>query len=482
MTRAFFFFVSLFLFCSTSFGQSRTELRNRAVFNKIEFFINSRLTDSIYNLASDSFKKQIPADQLGFVLNNLYQLGKIQQVDAVDFKANTATYLIQFAQHALQAKLSVDSTLHFETLAFLPAEKPKPKKDEKTEVISSVEKVSPLDFYIDSIANTYVKQGNTQSLVIATFHQNAYKTYFYGETEKGNQTLPNETTLYEIGSLTKIFTAVLLADLATKNVIDLDDSITKFLPDSLAQNPSLQGITFKQLANHTSGLPRLADNWNKIAGFSDADPYAAYDRKALFAFLKNFKANRPVGESYEYSNLGFGLLGELIATISKKNYMAYLQETVLAPLQMQSTTDKPDPKKQQTLIKVYDAQGDETPAWNWKAMVGAGGLKSNAKDLTLFAVEQFKMPQDELQNALALARQFTFATPDNTDIGLAWHMSMLDGLLYFQHAGGTGGSSSFIGLSPDTKTSVVVLSNASESVSKISTEIMERLLEASVQK
>ncbi|TDS16253.1 serine hydrolase domain-containing protein [Sphingobacterium paludis] len=477
MRRKLFFILFLFSTFTGVFGQSKAELINRAVFNKLEFFINTQMTDSIYSLASDNFKKQIPAEQMAFVLNKLYQLGTVKQVDVVDFKQNTATYLLQFDEHALHAKLALDSSLHYELLAFVPAEKPIAKKTEKSEVISNVEKVSPLDFYIDSLANSYVKKGNAQSLSIAMFHQNSYKTFFYGETEQGNQTLPIETSLYEIGSITKVFTAVLLADLVTKNSVQLDDPIGKFLPDSVAQNPAIQGITLKQLANHTSSLPRLADNWNTVADFDERDPYAAYDRKALFSFLKQFKGGKNPGEEYEYSNLGYGLLGELISIITKKPYMQYLQETLLSPLQMTSTLEKADPKKKQAFLKVYDEEGNETPVWNWKAMIGAGGLKSNVKDLTLFAVEQFKMPSDDLQKAMALTRQFTFFTPNNMDIGLAWHMSMLDGIIYYRHTGGTAGSSSFIGLSPDTKTSLVVLSNQSESVEEISVAIMERLLE-----
>ncbi|GHE48735.1 serine hydrolase domain-containing protein [Sphingobacterium griseoflavum] len=476
MSRNLLWMLSM-LFAVQAVAQSKPEMVNKALFNKLEFFINTQMTDSIYSLASETFKAQIPQEQLAFVLNNLYQLGQIQQVDVVNFSQNTATYRLQFDKHALHARLAVDSTLHYELLAFTAAEKPALQKKEKTEVISQADNVSPLDFYIDSLANRYVKKGNTQSLAIGIFHQNNYKTFFYGETAPGNQTLPTEATLYEIGSLTKVFTAVLLADLVTKNIIQLDDSIAKFLPDSVASNPAIQGITFKELANHSSGLPRMADNWNSIAGFQAKDPYAAYDRSALFAYLKAFKATREPGESYEYSNIGFGLLGELISIITKKPYMQYLQETILTPLQLVNTTEKPDAKKQQVLVSGYDEDGNDTPRWNWKALAAAGGLKSTVKDLTLFATAQFKMPQDELQYAMALTRQFTFFTPENMDIGLAWHMSMLDGLIYFHHTGGTGGSSSFIGISPDTKTAVVVLSNAAESVGKMSTAIMEKLLQ-----
>lgn len=479
MIRKLFF---LLFMCTalTGLGQTRTEEANRAVFNKIEFFINTQMTDSIYNLASEGFKEQVSKDQFAFMLQNLYQLGRITDVEVEDFKGQTATYRIYFTEERqLLAKLAIDSTYHYTTLAFTAADNStkKVEKPEKEEVISQVETETPLDFYIDSVANTYIKKGNTQSLSVAVFHKNKYKTFLYGETEKGNNTLPTENTLYEIGSITKVFTATLLADLVTRDVIQLDDSITRFLPDSVSSNPSLKGITFKTLANHTSGLPRMADNWNRISGYNEKDPFATYDQKALFSYLKNHKASREPGEEYEYSNLGYGLLGELIAIICKKPYMQCLRETILTPLQLNNTTDKPDAKKQQTVLPGLDKEGNMTPLWNWKALIGAGGLKSNIRDLMLFAIEQFKMPENDLQSAMALTRQFTFFTPENMDIGLAWRISMIeDGIIYFHHTGGTAGSSSFIGLSPDTKTAVVILSNASESVHPISTEIMEKLL------
>lgn len=479
MIRKLFF---LLLMCTalTGLGQTRIEEANRAVFNKIEFFINTQMTDSIYNLASEAFRKQVSKDQLAFMLQNLYQLGRITNVEVEDFKGQTATYRVSFTtERQLLAKLAVDSTFRYTALAFTAADNStkEVEKPEKDEVISQVETETPLDFYIDSIANTYIKKGNTQSLAVAIFHKNKYKTFLYGETEKGNNTLPTENTLYEIGSITKVFTATLLADLVTKDIIQLDDPILPFLPDSVSSNPALKGITFKTLANHTSGLPRMADNWNRVVGYNEKDPFATYDRKALFSFLTNYKASREPGEEYEYSNLGYGLLGELLAIICKKPYMQGLRETILEPLQLGNTTDKPDVKKQQIVLPGLDKDGNITPLWNWEALIGAGSLKSNIRDLMLFAVEQFKMPENELQKAMALTRQFTFFTPENMDIGLAWRISMMgDGIIYFHHTGGTAGSSSFVGLSPDTKTAVVILSNASEGVSPISTEIMEKLL------
>ncbi|MEJ5056328.1 serine hydrolase domain-containing protein [Sphingobacterium sp. MYb382] len=471
------YILSIALIASSIFfvkGQSKEEQINRALFNKIEFFINSQKTDSVYNLAADNFKEAISGDKFAFTLQGFYQLGRIKDAQLLEFKDGKGIYLLEFPNNFIQLTLSVNDENKFDGLLLAPGKRPTVQV-EKT-VISQVEKISPLDFYIDSVANTYAKQQNTQSLAIGVFHNNSYKSYFYGATHKGGTTLPTENTIYEIGSITKVFTSVLLADLVTKNQIQLDDPIIKYLPDSLAGNPDLRKITFKELANHSAGLPRLPANLDKVPGFNMNDPYASYDRKALFSFLKSYKAKPEEIGQYAYSNLGTALLGELVAIISKKTYMQCVKDVILTPLQMTSTTDKPDAKNV-NFIPVYNEKGEAVPAWNFLAMAPAGGLKSSLRDMMLFAVEQFKMPLNGLQNAMALTREFTMATPHNIDLGLAWHMSMADQGVYFWHNGGTGGSRSFIGLSPDTKTAIVALSNSAESVDEISIAILEKLME-----
>src|SRR5690606_21843695 len=150
---------------------------------------------------------------------------------------------------------------------------------------------SPTRLFIDSVADNYIKKEHSKSLTIAVFNQNKYETFVYGDTAVATGSVASDTTLYEIGSLTKIFTAILLGDLVTKEVVSLEDSIAKFLPDSGASNPSIQGITFKQLANHTSGLPKLAGNMEGYPEYNPKDPYANYKRSDLFNFLKAYQAD-----------------------------------------------------------------------------------------------------------------------------------------------------------------------------------------------
>ncbi|MBE8714660.1 serine hydrolase domain-containing protein [Sphingobacterium hungaricum] len=464
-----------FVLIGNAHAQSQAELENKAVYNKFEFFYNTQLYDSIYNLASTDFQKQISKPQLTSIFTQLQTLGRISQGTLTEFKNGAAQYKVDIAEQSFNLILAVDSSLHYTTLFIKPYEAKAKPEEQKQTVISKATKDKPLDFYVDSIANSFAKQKNAQSLAIGIIHNNQSNHFFYGETEAGNATLPTETTLYEIGSITKTFTATLLADLVDRQIISLDDSIAKFLPDSVASNPDIQKITFKTLANHTSGLPRLPSNWNTDPKFNEADPYAHYDQKALYAFLKNYKATREPAVEYEYSNLGFGLLGELIATITKKPFQKSLADVITTPLAMLNTVDKINPKTQ-TLIKVYAADGQEVPQWSFTSMAAAGALKSTLADLLIYAQAQFVMPETDLEKAMALTRQFTFFIPPNTDIGLAWHMSLLDGILSFQHTGGTAGSSSFIALAPDSKTAVVILSNSAINVSKIGTEILHKAL------
>ncbi|AIM37675.1 hypothetical protein KO02_14060 [Sphingobacterium sp. ML3W] len=470
-------FIAAFLLSSSLSAVAQNtnqEQINHTFYNKVEFFINSQQTDSIYTLANDNFKRANPYSSFKNQLENeIYPLGRIQHAEKLNFQDGITQYRIDFKEKSYQIPFGVDSTLHYHTFGFQPISKPVAEKE--LPVITNTVVEDKVDFFIDSIANFYTKKGNTQSLTIGIIKNGQLSTYFYGETEKGNTTLPTSSTLYEIGSLSKIFTATLLADLVEKGTLDLDQPIIDFLPDSLKTNISLQKITFKSLANHTSGLPRLPDNMEKVKGFDVNNPYKDYNQKYLYQYLATFKSKHESGEDYEYSNLGYALLGDIITSLTNKSYNTNIQEIIAKPLGLVATSDLLNPKTQQ-LPKVYNIKGEETTAWDFQTFSPAGGLKSTVTDLLTFAQVQFKMPETSLENAMALTRQFTYFLPPNTDIGLAWHMDLLDDITYCYHTGGTGGSSSFIAIAPDKKTAVVLLSNAAESVEKIGTSIFHMLL------
>lgn len=460
---------ALYFLCS--YAQEVSE--NRLVYNRLEYFFNTKQTDSIYALGNEKFKEQIPLNDFKNVLNYFYKFGTIKDAKQVTQDNTLIGYNIEFQSKKCYLQLAVDSSFHFTTLIL--KEEPFVETVEKY-IIPNVVKTSTIDQYIDSIAKTYLTNVNTASLAIGIIRNNKVNSFFYGETVKGDKnSLPNPTSIYEIGSISKIFTAVLLADLVEKNILSLDDSIINYLPDSLKTNTHLHKITFKQLANHTSGLPRLPTNLEQSNNFTSTNPYSSYTQKDLYSLLKNIQINSEPGENYEYSNLGYGLLGDILSTITKKTYAQNIKEIITIPLNLGNTVEKIDPKIQK-LVNTYNKNGENTPAWDFQALAGAGSLKSSLSDLLRFVQYQFKMPENELENAMALTRQFTFFTPPNTDIGLGWHMNMTNDLICYWHNGGTGGSSSFIAIVPDLKSAIVVLSNSAHSVDSISEQIFEKVL------
>lgn len=463
----------LILFSLPIFAQISADSKNRTVYNRIEYFFNTKQTDSIYALGTDEFKKQIGYGDFEMIFKYFYQFDKIKEATPVTSNNGIVGYNLTFANKQGHLQLSVDSAYKFNLLTI--KEQPVIIK-EIAEIKSNVTKTTTLDFYVDSIAKTYLVNGNTASLAIGIVHNNKVNSFFYGETNKTDKaSLPTANSIYEIGSISKVFTSILLADLVEKNIIALDDSIAKYLPDSVRSNPFIQKITFKQLANHTSGLPRLPANFEKTIGYNAANPYKNYTRKELYAALKNIQLTTEPGESFEYSNLAYGLLGDLISIITQKSYDQNIKEIITIPLMMNQTAERIDTTKQK-IAHVYNEDGKQIPAWDFTVLSGAGALKSSVNDLLRFAQYQFKMPETTLENAMALTRQFTYYLPPNTDIGLGWHMEMTDGVVSYWHNGGTGGSSSFIAIVPDLKSAVIVLSNSAQSVDDISAKILNKVL------
>lgn len=462
------------LWTNFTIAQTREERSNRAVFNRIEFFFNTQQADSIYRLGSDNFQKQVGLDAVQQVVKYFSAFGRMHNSSVVDFSQGTAEYEASIGDKFVRIRLAVDTNLRYNLFQIQEIQAGQVQTKEE-EVISSVEKVDALDHFVDSVARTYIQQLHTQSLSIGLIADNKIKTFFYGETEAGNGTLPDANSLYEIGSITKTFTATLLANLVQNGVAQLDDSIARFLPDSVAANPFVQKITFRSLANHTSGLPRLPDNLDSVSNFDSENPYASYGRNDLFAFLKNLKVTREPGDEFEYSNLGYGLLGELLHIITGQTYAQLVQDSIALPLNMPNTAQQLDPKTQQ-LIAPHNAKGEAIAFWTFDAMSGAGALRSTVNDLLRYAYTQFLMPENSLERAMMLTRQFSYFIPPNTDIGLAWHMNILDDVIYYWHNGGTGGSSSFLALAPDKSAALVVLSNSAISVDEISEQILHKVL------
>ena len=273
-------------------------------------------------------------------------------------------------------------------------------------------------------AETKEFPNNTQ-LAVAILHNGT--TNFYG-IKRENDTISNidnHDSVFEIGSISKVFTATLLADMVVNQQLGLDDNINDYLDWPLKDNVK---ITFKQLSNHSSGLPRLPTNLH-LDSVDLKNPYKDYDEQKLKQYVtQDLQLNQNPGEKSEYSNLGVGLLGFMLSKIDSTTYENLLQSKICTKYKLVRTTTDRDQIRSQ-LIRGLDENGNETPNWDLNVLVGAGGILSSVADLA--------------------------------EIGLGWAIQKNIGKTLIMHSGGTGGYRSNIVLNIANQNGVIILSNLS---------------------
>ncbi|TAL66658.1 MAG: class A beta-lactamase-related serine hydrolase [Bacteroidetes bacterium] len=280
---------------------------------------------------------------------------------------------------------------------------------------------------------------------------------FYGIKRQNNAliNIENHSSVFEIGSITKIFTATLLANYVNDGILDPEDHINNYLPFKL--HDDIQ-ISFKELANHTSGLPGIPSNMFLSAIFKSGNPYKACSEDKLVQYMsEKVKLNRRTGKNFIYSNLGAGLLGYTLSNIENKSYQDLLIEKIFSKYGMtNSSTIRMELESK--LIGGLNKKGSKASNWDFASLESAGAILSTTEDLSKFAVAQF----DELNRELALTRDKTFTIDSNRAIGLGWFISKTEsGINLLRHEGATGGYTSSIITDTKNKRGIVILSNVS---------------------
>lgn len=277
--------------------------------------------------------------------------------------------------------------------------------------------------------------------------------------------LPDADTIYEIGSITKVFTAILLADQCQRTPMTLDDPMGKYLPpDTKVPTRNGKDITLKHLVTHTSGLPRMPDNF---APADPSNPYSDYTAEMMLAFLSNCTLERDIGAEVAYSNFGMGLLGYILEQATGTSYETLVKERITGPLGMTHTGIHLSPEMQKNLAPGY-AFGMAVPNWDIDSLAGAGALRSSVRDMCRFIAANMGLYKTDLLPLLKQTHQPVKALqiPD-MEVGLAWHIRSKDNVRVVWHNGGTGGYRSFAGFLADGSRGVVVLGNSAESVDDI---------------
>ncbi|HEY8999905.1 MAG TPA: serine hydrolase domain-containing protein [Mucilaginibacter sp.] len=463
----------LVLFLSiTASAQSLQQRKNDSVFTLVYKYFNERQAESIYELAGEGFKKQLSAETFKYVADQeLFPLGPIRQSSLISFQDNKlSTYKLDFDSGSLQLLLALDKDDKLDLLLFKPYKEVAADKLKPAHTSNLMRTLT--DKRVDSAARNYIQKGNTVGLSIGIIHNGVVHTYNYGETAAGNNQLPETNSIYEIGSITKTFTATLLAYYANEGKLKLTDPITKYLPDSVSSNKELEGITLEMLSNHTSGLSRLPDNF-EFHSSDPYDPYKDYTKKHLYEYLKTCKLSSKPGETYAYSNFGVGLLGSILEQISGKTFEEMIKEVICTPLGMQNTEQHLTIAQRPRFVTVYNEDGKATSPWTFQVLAACGALRSTVEDMLLYMKANMASTQTELSKAIELTHQITY----NKDIklGLGWHVIVVNGVEYYFHDGATYGCSSFMAFNIQKKLGVVVLSNSAISTNDLGVSLIKKL-------
>jgi CubicO group peptidase (beta-lactamase class C family) len=296
-------------------------------------------------------------------------------------------------------------------------------------------------------------------IVVGLIDAQGRRIVAYGSLDKGDSRPLNGDTVIEIGSATKVFTSLLLADMVQRGEVALEDPVAKYLPAGV-RVPERGGrlITLVDLSTHTSGLPRMPSNFQPK---DPANPYADYTEEQLYQFLSSYQLTRDIGSQFEYSNLGGGLLGLALARRAGMSYEALVHARITGPLGMSSTAITLTPEMKARLAVGHNDKLDATANWDIPTLAGAGALRSSASDLLTFLAANLGYVKSPLAAAMAsmLAVRRPMAAPGRGEIGLGWLIIKPFDNEIVWHNGGTGGYRSFVGFEPKTGVGVAVLSN-----------------------
>lgn len=308
---------------------------------------------------------------------------------------------------------------------------------------------------INNAIQPYMAQNGIPGVAVALYYHNQAYFYNFGVSDRSTQQPVTSNTIFEIGSITKVFTATLLAEQILNHKMNLNDPVVNYLPPQVKNaNGAINQVTLEELATHTSGLPRIPP------GLTLAER-AGYTKDDLMNYISTWQPDGPVGSGYSYSNIGFGLIGDALEGLTGQSYSVLLQQDILNPLGMTSSSidDAVDPSRYAT---GYDEDGEQTMHWPTNAWAAGGAMRSTAVDMMKFIKANLGLQSSgaspQLIQAMQLAQKPLLQINDFMQ-GIAWSTS--NGTT--KKNGATAGFSAGIVLMPSQNMGIVILTNKTKS-------------------
>ena len=326
-----------------------------------------------------------------------------------------------------------------------------------------------------------VANKRTKGIVVGIIDANSRKIFSAGKLSDEDQRKPDANTLFEIASVTKVFTTLLLANANLRNKVRLDDPISKFLPKDV-KTPTRNGkeISLLNLATHTSGMPPFPDNYDQQT-FDNR-----YTVSQMYDYISRFQPEVDFGKKSKYSNTGMALLGDILSLVEKKNYEKLINEQICKPLKMKSTVFSPTPKLKKNMAVGHDADGQKVGYFNeGTAFNPTGGLRSNVNDLLTFAAAHLGLVKTNLAPAIEsvlqkrgrLGNELGYDADIEYDYAMGWNIWTKRGKTIYWKDGTSFGFRAFICLDKVNKKAVVILSNTDNSINDIGLHLIDATYE-----
>lgn len=314
---------------------------------------------------------------------------------------------------------------------------------------------------IDEIVAPLLINRKNLGVVVGIWQRDRSCIFCYSKTDTASSLPHDSKTLFEIGSLTKVFTTTLLASLVAEGQVNYDDPVCELLPELSKVPPE---ITLLRLATHTSGLPRLPNNliWSQFK--NPKNPYKAYQVAELYSYLARYKHNSKTFGKINYSNLGMGLLGHILAEKIGISYEQVIINCICNPLDLPDTRITLTKEQQARLAPGHLSNGKPTSNWDLPTLAGAGALRSTAKDLLKFIAANIDTSNTEIGKIFEATHELRVTGSRDSrfiGVGLGWFINQLVSThdKYYWHNGATGGYRTYMSFVKEKKVGVVVLSN-----------------------
>lgn len=314
----------------------------------------------------------------------------------------------------------------------------------------------PPDEQLEHMLRYLVEDGAAPGLVLGVVEADGTRRVVsYGNAVLDGRPM-DPGAIFEIGSITRTFTGTMLADMARRGEVNLDDPVSRYLPEHVSV-PSRAGrdITLRHLATHTSGLPAIGHHPEDVY-----DPYADFTVEKLYEFLSTAELRDIPGQRYRYSDLGMGLLGHALGRAAGRSFDDLLRERFIEPLGLRTTSYAPlEGKMTERLAQGYSNRGPAPYRTYGEATYGHGGLYSTVEDLLTYLEAHLGPPVTELQRAMRDAQE-SVVTPSGGSHALAWHISRMGRRTIVHHRGGASGFTSLLAFDPERGVGTVLLANA----------------------